>query len=227
MSTTNPLGGLNGVGMNTPQTGLASNSLMGQMDFLQLLMIQLSYQDPMNPVNSQEFAAQLAQFSQLEQLTQMNQNLSLSQQTNLLLAQSVNNTMAAGMIGQTIVANGNQVEMIEGEDATLNYNLNGAAQTTTITIKNSAGATVRTIQAGPQSSGDRETTWDGLDDEGNQLPAGVYTFSVNATTSSGSTVQATTYTCGAITGVSYVNGMATFLMGQLEVGLGDIIRVEG
>ena len=46
-----------------------------------------------------------------------NQNLSLSQQTNLLLAQSVNNTMAAGMIGQTIVANGNEVQLSEGEEA--------------------------------------------------------------------------------------------------------------
>jgi flagellar basal-body rod modification protein FlgD len=227
MSNTNPLTGVGGLGMNLPQSQSGSNSIMGQMDFLHLLMIQLSYQDPMNPVNSQEFAAQLAQFSQLEQLTQMNQNLSLSQQTNLLLAQSVNNTMAAGMIGQTIVANGNQVELVEGEEATLNYNLSGASQTTTITIKNSAGATVRTIQAGPQSSGDREEAWDGKDDEGNELPEGVYTFSVSAAGSSGTTVQATTYTRGTITGVSYTEGMAQFLIGSIAVDLGDIVRVEG
>jgi flagellar basal-body rod modification protein FlgD len=190
-------------------------------------MVQLSYQDPMNPVDSQQFSAQLAQFSQLEQLTQMNENLSLSQQTNLLLAQSVNNTMAAGMIGQTIVANGNQVQVTEGEETSLNYHLNGAAQTTTITIKNSAGATVRTIEAGPQSSGDQTTTWDGLDDAGNAVPEGIYTFSVNAATSQGVTVQTTTYTQGVITGVSYLQGMATFMIGDLEVGLGDIIRVEG
>jgi flagellar basal-body rod modification protein FlgD len=227
MSSTDPLTGLGGVGMNTPQTSPGSNSQMGQMDFLQLLMVQLSYQDPMNPVDSQQFSAQLAQFSQLEQLTQMNENLSLSQQTNLLLAQSVNNTMAAGMIGQTIVANGNQVQVTEGEETSLNYHLNGAAQTTTITIKNSAGATVRTIEAGPQSSGDQTTTWDGLDDAGNAVPEGIYTFSVNAATSQGVTVQTTTYTQGVITGVSYLQGMATFMIGDLEVGLGDIIRVEG
>ncbi|HEX7343747.1 MAG TPA: flagellar hook capping FlgD N-terminal domain-containing protein, partial [bacterium] len=151
-----PLSGISGVGMNVSQTSSGANSVMGQMDFLQLLMIQLSYQDPMSPMDSQEFASQLAQFSQLEQLTQMNQNMGLSMQTNLILAQSVNNTMAATMIGKEVLAYGNEVELVEGEEATLHYDLNGAAQNVTITIQDSAGATVRTIEAGPQSSGDQE-----------------------------------------------------------------------
>ncbi|RJP81649.1 MAG: hypothetical protein C4524_01650 [Candidatus Zixiibacteriota bacterium] len=223
----NPLTAVGGVGMSPPaQSATAGNSVMGQMDFLQLLMIQLSYQDPMNPINSQEFAAQLAQFSQLEQLTQMNQNLGLSTQTNLLLAQSVNNTMAASMIGREVVAYGNEVELTEGQDCALNFNLSGAAQTVTVTIKNEAGATVRVLEAGPLPSGDQQATWDGLNAEGDELPEGVYTFSVSAQTSSGTTVQATTYTQGTVTGVSYVEGMAEFLIGSLQVALGDVYKIE-
>lgn len=222
MSTIN---NIQGIGMSSAQTTSGSNSVLGQMDFLQLLMTQLSYQDPLSPMDSQEFSAQLAQFSQLEQLTQMNQNLNYSLQTNLLLAQSINNTMAATMIGQQVVAFGNEVELQDGNDAELNYKLNGSAQTVTITIKNSAGVTVRTIEAGPQSSGDRQYTWDGCDDNGEELPDGIYTFSVSAKTASGTTVQTTTYTTGTITGVSYVEGMAEFMVGSIQIALADIYRI--
>ncbi len=219
------LTGITGIGMTAPQTASGANSVLGQMDFLQLLMIQLSYQDPMNPINSQEFAAQLAQFSQLEQLTQINQNLDLSMQTNLILAQSVNNTMAATMIGKQVMAYGDEVELVEGQEATLNYNLSGAAQNVTITIQNSAGATVRTLSAGPQSSGDQQFTWDGQNEEGDTLPPGVYTFSVSASSAAGTSVQTTTYTCGTINGVTYVEGMAEFMVGSMQIALGDIYQI--
>lgn len=222
----NPLGGITGIGMSAPQTS-GSNSVMGQMDFLKLLMIQLSYQDPLSPMDSQQFAAQLAQFSQLEQLTQMNQNLDLSQQTNLILAQSVNNTMAATMIGKNVLAYGDQVELVDGEDATMHYDLDGAAQNVTITIKNSTGTVVRTLEAGPQSSGDQEVTWDGLNDEGDAVSPGLYTFSVSASTAGGTTVQATTYVSGTITGVSYVEGMPEFMVGGIQIALGDIYQIQG
>jgi flagellar basal-body rod modification protein FlgD len=222
MSST--INGLNGVGMQSQQTN-TSNAQVSQMDFLQLLMTQLAYQDPTAPVDSQQFAAQLAQFSQLEQLTQMNENLQSSQSTNLILAQSVNNTMAASMIGRSVTAYGNQVELIDGDQASLNYNLGGAAQTVEITIKNSSGTVVRTIEAGPQASGDQQYTWDGLDNDGNALPEGVYTFSVAGKTGAGLDVQSTTYTCGIITGVSYTQGMPEFLVGSIQIGLGDVYKI--
>ncbi len=223
MSST--IGGISGVGMNITDTVSGSNSKLDQMDFLKLLMIQLSYQDPLNPMDSAQFSAQLAEFSQLEQLTLMNENLDYAMQTNLVLAQSVNNTMAATMIGQDVLAYGNEVELEEGEEATLNYNLSASAQTVTITIKDEAGVTVRTIEVGAQSSDDQQVVWDGLDDDGDELPAGVYTFNVSAETSSGTTVQATTYTAGTINGVSYVDGMAQFLVGSMQISLGDVYKI--
>jgi len=223
MSST--IGGISGVGMNITDTVSGSNSKLDQMDFLKLLMIQLSYQDPLNPMDSAQFSAQLAEFSQLEQLTLMNENLDYAMQTNLVLAQSVNNTMAATMIGQDVLAYGNEVELEEGEEATLNYNLSASAQTVTITIKDEAGVIVRTIEVGAQSSDDQQVVWDGLDDDGDELPAGVYTFNVSAETSSGTTVQATTYTAGTINGVSYVDGMAQFLVGSMQISLGDVYKI--
>lgn len=49
---------------------------LGKNEFLNLLVTQLKYQDPLNPMQSTDFSAQLAQFSSLEQLTNMNSTLS-------------------------------------------------------------------------------------------------------------------------------------------------------
>ncbi len=222
---TSNVGGISGLGVSFQEQIQGANSALGQMDFLELLMIQLKYQDPMSPMDSQQFAAQLAQFSQLEQITQMNQNLTASLQTDLLLAQSVNNTMAASMIGQGLLAYGNQVELIDGQEITLNYNLSGSAETVTIEIKNENGATVRTIEVEAQPSGEQQLTWDGLNDEGEELSDGIYTFSVTAETSGGTSVGTTTYTGGTISGVTYVDGMAEFLVGSILVSLGDIYKI--
>ncbi len=217
--------GIGGVGVNSTETTTTSNSALDQMDFLELLMIQLRYQDPMSPMDSQEFAAQLAEFSQLEQLTQMNQNLNSSMQTNLILAQSVNNTMAASMIGKDVLAYGNEVEISDGQDTEIHYELDGSAQKVTIEIKNENGVTVRTIEAGPQGSGEQQVVWDGTDDEGDDLPDGIYTYTVSAETVSGTTVNSTTYTYGTVTGVSYTDGMAEFLVGSITVSLSDIYQI--
>ncbi|MBU1052895.1 MAG: hypothetical protein KKC46_03565 [Proteobacteria bacterium] len=71
---------------------------MGKDEFLNLLVTQLKYQDPLNPMEGQEFSAQLAQFSSLEQLTNMNSTLSGIQ--NSLSASNQDNLL--DYIGKTV-----------------------------------------------------------------------------------------------------------------------------
>lgn len=54
---------------------------LGKDDFLQLLIAQLTHQDPTEPVKDTEFIAQMAQFSSLEQMMNMTKNLDLMNQT--------------------------------------------------------------------------------------------------------------------------------------------------
>src|SRR5215203_4852830 len=76
-------------------TELARNSAIGQADFLRLLLAQLRTQDPLEPVDNQQFVAQLAQFSALEINRQQSERVD-----NLLTVQAVSQSL--GLIGKTI-----------------------------------------------------------------------------------------------------------------------------
>ena len=70
--------GLNQVSSQGATTSAAKSQTMGKDDFLRLLVTQLQAQDPLNPMDSTGFTAQLAQFSSLEQLQNINSNLGYS-----------------------------------------------------------------------------------------------------------------------------------------------------
>ena len=95
----------------------SGDSTLGKDDFLKILVAQLQAQDPLAPMEGQEFASQLAQFSSLEQLTNVNDNLEISQAFDLALS----NSSALALIGKTVDAPGNTVDFKSGEAETLSY----------------------------------------------------------------------------------------------------------
>ena len=80
------------------------NSVLGKDEFLQLFIAQLKNQDPMNPMDSQDLSAQLAQFSSVEQLMQMNEKLSAQAEAGNAMTIAINSNVALGAIGRGIVA---------------------------------------------------------------------------------------------------------------------------
>ncbi|NLT67882.1 MAG: hypothetical protein GXX84_14865 [Acidobacteria bacterium] len=74
MSTVNPLG--SGYNDSAASESVARTSKeLGKTEFLKLLVTQLQNQDPMNPVNNEQFISQLATFSSLEQLISINEGV--------------------------------------------------------------------------------------------------------------------------------------------------------
>lgn len=203
-----------------------ANAIMGKDDFLKILIAQLQHQDPTNPMEGQEFAAQLAQFSSLEQLQNMNVNLESVMELNLALNRTINNTMATTFIGKEVRALGSRVVLEDEKAATLNYELALPASKVTVVIRDQNGNIVRTLELKDGQAGRRQLQWDGKDDNGQTLPAGQYQFGVVAEDAGGNSVPVQTYIVGEIQGVRYHNGDAVFILGDLEVSLSDVLEIN-
>jgi flagellar basal-body rod modification protein FlgD len=109
----------------------SAGQTLNQADFLQLLVTQMSSQDPLDPQSDTEFAAQLAQFSALQQTQDMSQNLSAIQATSMLgetvtAAPSDGSAPITGLVSSVAISAGTPVVMVNGQP----YNLN---QVTSIT----------------------------------------------------------------------------------------------
>lgn len=203
----------------------ATNNLIGQntlgkQDFLNLLVTQLKYQDPLNPMENTEFVTQLSQFSSLEQLWNLNETL----QADALLSQSMHNSLVASLIGKEVKALGNVITLPEAGEVSLNYNISERADVK-ITIFDESGNLVRSFDIGKQDAGNHSTTWNGKDDFGNSLSTGEYVFQVIATDSDGDRASANTFLRGQISGIRFVEGSPILLMGNLEIELANILEI--
>lgn len=198
---------------------------LDQIDFLQMLMAQMRNQDPMSPMDSQEYAAQLAQFSSVQELTAIKESLEESINMNLLMTQSINGNLAAALVGKTVRAQNNTVEVSGTSGADLRYALGAAATNVQIEVLNSSGEVVRTISANAQAAGNAAVYWDGRDQNGNQVPNGDYTFNVTASDADGKEVAATTYIQGVVTAINYSEDGVSLTVNGQQVFLGDILAV--
>jgi flagellar basal-body rod modification protein FlgD len=189
--------------------------------FLNLLVKQLQYQDPLNPVENTEFASQLAQFSSLEALTSVKESMdSMSKVQN-----SMNSMQAVSFIGKKVNASGNTIDYT-GEKSSINFKLESDALDAVVAIYNSSGNSVRTLDMKNVKAGDATCTWDGKDDSGKTLGSGTYYFKINATDYSGNAVTAIASTDGTVSGVRYDNGTVYLEVGDKEVSLADVTHIS-
>ena len=92
--------------------GEVLGNTLGKDDFLRLLVTQLTYQDPINPISDQEFIAQLAQFSALEQMYNVSQQVKRLADIQLLTGGM---GQAASLLGRTVVVfDAQKGETLEG-----------------------------------------------------------------------------------------------------------------
>ena len=208
-------------GSTTATTPASAQQPLGKEDFLQLLVAQLSAQDPLNPMDSREFSAQLAQFSALEQMTNINSTLE-----ELVTAQlALGNSSMISLIGKLVDVPGNSFDHTEGETTNLTYSLSAEASSTKIEIFDSAGNLVNTLN-GQGAAGSNLAIWNGLDDQGNPVSSGFYTFKIQATDSAGNIVTAETFTTGLVTDVLFEEGGAFAVVNGQKLPAAQITRVS-
>ncbi len=209
---------------NTGQNSTGTRSL-GKDDFLQLMITKLQYQDPLAPMEDADFVAQLAQFSTLEQMNNIADGIAASNQWDFLQMQSINNTMAAGLIGKDVKATYSGVYLEGDNSPCVSFTTDQYASRIKLVIKDQSGASVATVSADDVPPGIGSLVWDGCDNRGNRMEDGYYTVTAMATDASGDTFEPHLALVGTVESITYRDGAAFLRVNGVELPLGDIIAI--
>ena len=132
-------------------------SSMGKDDFLKLLFTQLKNQDPQNPLDDREMAAQLAQFSSLEQMQNLNTSFGALKAT--MENQGKYNYLSA--VGKTARAEGDAMIVDSTGKQNGVFKIDANAANVNVVITSSDGTVVRTLPLGASTAGEYNFQWDG------------------------------------------------------------------
>jgi flagellar basal-body rod modification protein FlgD len=193
-------------------------------EFLQLLTTQLQNQDPLDPLDTNQFTQQLVEFASVQQQVDMNSNM----QTLISLQQTTAATQALQLIGSNVTMNGNSANLSNATGSSATWNLNSSAGgTAAITITNSSGQAAftgtTTLNAGTNSY-----SWNGQGNNGVTWPDGSYTIAVTGTGASGQAITVTSQVSGTVSAVNMsatpptltVNGQSYPISSIQSVGSG-------
>jgi flagellar basal-body rod modification protein FlgD len=197
-STANQAAAANANSDSTTSLTSSMQKNMGKEDFLELLVTQLRYQDPLSPEDPKDFVAQLAQFSSLEQ--QMNTNKTLQEMGELFqnLQESQNLTQGIALLGKNVKGSGNQITVADGKVAEASFQLPQEAKEVVVGIFDAKGQQVRILNMGAQGAGLCNIAWDGKDSQGKTVDSGIYTYQIAAQGKSGKAITVDPYFTGKV-----------------------------
>ncbi len=197
---------------------LASSQIAGNFQsFLQLLTTQLQNQNPLSPLDTNQFTQQLVEFAGVQQ--QLNTNDSLA--TLVSLQQTAQSTQALGFVGKTALVNGSTATMTK---SSATWQLSAASNSTlTVTIASSNGQTAFTGTYAMSAGNNQPFTWNGQGNDGTQWPDGNYTITATAKDSAGNDVAVKTDVEGVVSSVDLTQsppllsiGGQTFTVNQIQ-----------
>jgi flagellar basal-body rod modification protein FlgD len=198
---------------SNPGTEIAGNF----QTFLSLLTTQLQNQNPLDPLDTNQFTQQLVEFAGVEQQLKTNDQL-----TSLVsLQQTAQSTQALAFVGKTAVVDGTTASLT---DSTATWDLSVPSNCNlNVTITNSTGQTVYSGQYSASAGNSQPFTWNGQDNTGAQWPDGQYKMTATGTDSSGNPVAVTTQVQGVVSSVDLTQnppllsiGGQTFTVSQVQ-----------
>jgi len=208
------------IGASTSAAVNSQAKLAGDFDqFLMLLTAQLQNQDPLDPLNSNEFVQQLVSFTGVEQSIATNSNLEIL----ITLHMAGQAASAVGYLGTAIEATGNRIALANGEARFL-YTLPENAARTSILIANESGETVFAGQ-GNTTAGEHGFVWDGRDANGNLQADGVYKVTVTGFASDDSLLSIPTIIGGRVTRVETIDGGIQLTVNGIAVPIEEVLSV--
>lgn len=199
------------------------NNQLDKDAFLKLMLTQMKYQDPTNPMQSHEMAAQLAQFTSLEQLNNINESLD-----HMKNSQSPNtNFQALAFIGKKVSGDSSKLTRTAGDTKhAFNFELLGDAAKVKVVVKDAGGNVVRNLEFTNMKKGSNSIEWNGLADDGMPTRPGEYKFTVEGQASNGAKVFSKTSFEGRITGLNYTAEGPILMVGNQSIKLSDVKKIE-
>lgn len=189
--------------------------------FLTLLTTQLKNQDPLSPMDSNQFTQQLVQFSQVEQSIKANDSLS-----KLVSMQATNQMVSAmPLVGRQVDYTGDTAALAGGK-AQWSYTTPAGAAKVMLSVTDSNGKQVYAAE-GQITAGKHDFTWDGTSTLGTPLPDGAYTLTVAVAKSDNTLTTAGVTATGKVSGVLLKDGAAQLDMGGgVTFGLDKVLAVR-
>lgn len=213
---------VSGVGSSSSSssTSMTGARLADNFDtFLQILTTQLRNQNPLDPLDTNQFTQQLVQFSGVEQQLKTNQFL----EAMMTSTQNANNSQAVSYIGKIVTAEGSKTELVEGK-ATWHF-ATAKAASITATVRDKDGNVVYT-KTGTVKQGESVFTWDGIGSDGRKKPEGSYSVTIEGRDGDGKLVDVATQMTGEVTGIDFSGSEPVLIVGGAKVNLSSILSVR-
>lgn len=203
------------------RTSTAAGASLGDRDtFLRLLVAQLQNQDPMNPSQPEEMAAQLAQFSSLEAQIAIRDLLQGQQLTDAQLQHALDTNAAIATIGHEVMARGDHV--VVGTQSDVTVDVGGAGGEATLRIFDRNGKEVAQQRLGVLSAGEQTIS---IVRATSGLDAGDYTYAVDVSNADGQGVDVQAYERFVVDAVEPGANGPVLCAGDRRVSFVDLVRV--
>lgn len=154
----------------------AKKNELGQNAFLELMITQLSNQDPLSPQEGAEFVAQLAQFSSVEGI----QNLNTTVNDLAGSFRSSQALQASALVGRSVRVPTDVAELAAGQAVQGSVDLPLTTNQLQIDVYDPVGQLISQRDLGPQVAGDVDFSWDGIKTDGGQAEPGEYQIRASA-----------------------------------------------
>ncbi len=198
---------------------------LGKDEFLKLLVTKLQNQDPLKPLEDEDFIAQLAQFSSLEQMYNIAESIENANNLDYLQMQSLNNSIAASFVGKDVQASYNGMYVKDGNPSQIAYSTTAFATEVTFTIKDASGNVVAVLTEENVPPGAHTFTWDGRDKLGNKVDDGYYTLDVTAESEGGGLFSPQLSLTGTVEAVVYRDSTPYLRVNGVEIPLSDVTAI--
>jgi flagellar basal-body rod modification protein FlgD len=196
---------------------------LGLEDFMELLVTELTHQDPFKPMENSEMATQVSQFATVSGIDDLNDSFN-ELKSSLTSDQAL---QAATLVGRGVLVESDIANLTSGEPLQGSVVLPSSATNIRVMITDQSGALVRELQLGTHESGDLAFSWDGYDDAGDYVGDGLYQVSAIANVDDVEMAPSIRVSAEVESvNLGGTGGIQLNLAGLGQISMGDVVQIQ-